>query len=280
VNGSSDPKQRAIEQWTERPAGGGDASGEPGSRAYFEDLRRGSRAFAPWLSSVLGVDDSRELDILDVGCGPGVQVAEFASAGARVTGLDLVAEHVRQAKQHIAAMDLMAEVVVGDAEQLPFAADAFDRVVSANALQFTPDVRRALSEIHRVLRPGGDARVVLYHRDSAYFWLHVALGAGVLRGGRRRHGSLHAVLARELPWSRADAPVLTQTFSRRRLRKAMGEAGFRDVRISVHGFAPDHAPLYPALARRVPALGGDAVTDRLGQLIGWYIAARGRKPPG
>jgi SAM-dependent methyltransferase len=271
---TSDHKQNAIDLWNDRPSAVQQVPGEPGTRAYIEALLDGSDAYAPWLRAQLGVDDARGLRVLDVGCGAGVQVAAFARAGADAHGLDLVPEHVRQAEAHLRALELPPTVVVGDAEDLPYEDASFDRVVSLNALQFTPDIGRALREIRRVLRDGGDARIVVYHRDSAYFWLHIALWAGVVRGGLRRHRSLSEVLSRELPWSRDVDPPAARAFSRRRMRALLREAGFRDADVGARGFAPEHLAPYAAAATLVPALARPHVLERMGRAAGWYLVVR------
>jgi SAM-dependent methyltransferase len=66
---------------------------------------------------------------------------------------------------------------IADAENLDFADASFDRVYSHGVLHHTPDTARAISEIHRVLKPGGQAMVMLYHRGSYNY----RIGIRVLR---------------------------------------------------------------------------------------------------
>jgi ubiquinone/menaquinone biosynthesis C-methylase UbiE len=245
----------------------------PGSSEYLESLLASSIAFAPWQGEVLGIPDAGGLRVLDVGCGPGVELVRFARAGADVVGVDLVAVHVEQARAHLAAAGLGGEVSEADGEALPFPDRAFDRVVSANALQFTPDFGRAMREAHRVLRPGGDIRLVVYHRDSVYYWMHFVLTRGVLRGELPRHGSMADVLARNIPWASSGVLPTVRVFSRRSLRRALKEAGFRDVTTSVHGLAPDHFAPAASVVRRFPRTGKREVWDALGTAFGWYVAA-------
>lgn len=76
---------------------------------------------------------------------------------------------------------LTARVQVADAEGLPFADASFDLVYSWGVLHHTPDTRRALGEVRRVLAPGGEARVMLYSRRSWValgLWLRYALAVG------------------------------------------------------------------------------------------------------
>ncbi|HEY5884672.1 MAG TPA: class I SAM-dependent methyltransferase, partial [Pyrinomonadaceae bacterium] len=72
-----------------------------------------------------------------------------------------------------------------DAEQLQFKDQSFDLVYTHGGLQHTPDTANAVREIHRGLRPGGRAMVMLYHRDSYNYRINISMlrraGAHLLR---------------------------------------------------------------------------------------------------
>jgi SAM-dependent methyltransferase len=95
------------------------------------------------------------MDLLDVACGTGNASIPAANAGARVTGLDFSPELLEIARER--AADAMVEIdfVEGDAQELPFEDDSFDRVVSTFGHMFAPDHERTAAEMKRVLRPGG-----------------------------------------------------------------------------------------------------------------------------
>jgi SAM-dependent methyltransferase len=88
---------------------------------------------------------------LDVGCGEGRFCRMLKARGIAVTGLDPTAALLSEARRR----DPDGTYVDGEAEALPFAAGAFDLVVSYLTLIDIPDVRRAISEMVRVLSPGG-----------------------------------------------------------------------------------------------------------------------------
>jgi ubiquinone/menaquinone biosynthesis C-methylase UbiE len=95
------------------------------------------------------------MDLLDVACGTGNASIPAANAGARVTGLDFSPELLEIARER--AADAMVEIdfVEGDAQELPFEDDSFDRVVSTFGHMFAPDHERTAAEMKRVLRPAG-----------------------------------------------------------------------------------------------------------------------------
>jgi SAM-dependent methyltransferase len=95
------------------------------------------------------------MDVLDVACGTGNAAIPAARAGAGVTGLDLVPELLDGGSKKAAAEGLDVEWVEGDAEELPFADDSFDRVLSTFGHMFAPRHQQAADELARVCRPGG-----------------------------------------------------------------------------------------------------------------------------
>ncbi|CAL8969250.1 2-methoxy-6-polyprenyl-1,4-benzoquinol methylase, mitochondrial [Cellulomonas sp. T2.31MG-18] len=102
-------------------------------------------------------------DLLDVGCGSAMLLAEHAKRARHVAGLDASDLQLDVARQrladHLAAGT--AELVKGDAAALPWADGRFSVVTSMFCLKFVPDPLKALEEMFRVLRPGGRAVVAL-----------------------------------------------------------------------------------------------------------------------
>lgn len=107
--------------------------------------------------------------LLEVGCGVGLDLARFAQGGAFVTGVDLSETAVALAQQNFAQQGLQADLRVMDGEALDFAADSFDVVYAHGVLQYTADAGQMARELHRVLRPGGQAILMVYNR---YSWLN------------------------------------------------------------------------------------------------------------
>lgn len=101
-------------------------------------------------------------DFLDVATGSGNAAIAAAQRGATVTGLDLVPELIDAARARFAEAGLEAELVVGNAEELPFADDSFDRVTSIFGAMFAPRHQMAADELVRVARPGATIAVTAW----------------------------------------------------------------------------------------------------------------------
>lgn len=99
-------------------------------------------------------------DVLDVAAGTGNLALKAAAAGARVVGLDLTPELFDSARRRAAEQQVSVDWVEGDAEDLPFADESFDHVVSAFGVQFAPRHRVVADELVRVCRRGGRIGVV------------------------------------------------------------------------------------------------------------------------
>jgi SAM-dependent methyltransferase len=112
--------------------------------------------------------------VLEIGCGLGTDGAQFAKAGADYVGIDLTDAAVDLTRRRFQISQLCGKFLTADAEQLDFADNSFDIVYSHGVLHHTPDTSGAVREIHRVLRPGGRAIVMLYHRDSYNYRVNIS----------------------------------------------------------------------------------------------------------
>jgi arsenite methyltransferase len=97
--------------------------------------------------------------ILDIGCGAGVDTiiaALMLGPSGSVTGIDLVPEMLNRAKENTSLVGAVnVEFMEGSAEELPFADNTFDVVISNGVFNLVVDKTKALGEVHRVLKPGG-----------------------------------------------------------------------------------------------------------------------------
>ena len=168
-------KERVRAFWQENPCGTKFADAPPGSRRFYE-LVEEHRYRKEWhIPAAAGFANAKHLAVLEVGCGLGTDGAQFAKAGAHYTGIDLTDAAVDLARQRFELFQLPGTFRVADAEHLNFPDNSFDIVYSHGVLHHTPDTAAAVREIHRVLRPGGKAVVMLYHRDSYNYRVNISM---------------------------------------------------------------------------------------------------------
>jgi SAM-dependent methyltransferase len=178
-------KERVRAFWQANPCGVKFADAEPGSRLFFERVEE-HRYRTEWhIPQAADFQGARGLRVLEIGCGLGTDGAQFAGAGADYTGVDLTEAAVSLARRRFELFNLRGNFLRADAENLDFADASFDLVYSHGVLHHTPDTERAVREIHRVLKPGGRAVVMLYHRDSYNYRVNIKmlrrLGANLLK---------------------------------------------------------------------------------------------------
>src|SRR5262245_41960293 len=158
------------------------------AETFFDAMADGYDVLEPWyehLYATLHGVLRRELmpaagrpgpRALDAGCGTGFQAAILAEMGYGVHGVDLSHRLLRDARERLGG----APLVQGDVEALPYGDGAFDAATCCGStLSYSGDARRALSEIARVLRPGGRLLVECEGRwtlDLAWAWLSGMVG--------------------------------------------------------------------------------------------------------
>jgi len=163
---NSNLKERVRAFWQEHPCGTKFSDAPPGTRLFFERVaahRYATEWHIPEAADFAGANGKR---VLEIGCGLGTDGAQFARAGADYTGVDLTEAAIDLARRNFEFQQLPGTFRTADAEKLDFPDQSFDLVYSHGVLHHTPDTAQGVREVHRVLRPGGRAIVMLYHRDS------------------------------------------------------------------------------------------------------------------
>jgi SAM-dependent methyltransferase len=110
---------------------------------------------APPSDLLARLDLAPGLDVLDVATGTGNVAIRAAAAGAQVVGLDITPELFATARRRAEEQDVTVDWLEGDAEELPFEDESFDRVLSTFGVQFAPRHEIVAEELARVCRPGG-----------------------------------------------------------------------------------------------------------------------------
>lgn len=105
------------------------------------------------LKQIIG--ERKKLDILDVGTGSGYMALILASAGHKVTGVDLCDNMIASAIALRDKLGLNANFLVSDAQILSFADNSFDVLITRNLTWTLPDLKKAYNEWYRVLKPEG-----------------------------------------------------------------------------------------------------------------------------
>jgi SAM-dependent methyltransferase len=236
-------KQRAREQWSQDPCGAeSDRDSEFGTRQYFDEVERVRyQEYAPWMPELMGFKSFAGARLLEVGCGMGTDLLQFARGGAHCTGIDLTPRSIAITRQRFALYEQPVELLIGDGERLPFANDTLDVVYSNGVLHHTPDTAGAISELHRVLKHSGTAKVMLYHKNSLNYWGELMLHRGVLRGDLLRGRSPEEIMSRWVEYSEHGGRPLVKAYTREQTLELF--RNFREIKIDVEQLLRSEIPL-------------------------------------
>ncbi len=161
----------------------GEIYAEGGSlRDQLERQARTRYELEPYILDFAGFGDGRGKDVLEIGVGMGADHWQWAKSQPRsLTGIDLTPRAINFTRERLGLYGLTSDLRVADAESLPFEDNSFDLVYSWGVLHHSPDTSRAIGEVLRVLKPGGEARIMIYHTYSMVgymLWVRYALLAG------------------------------------------------------------------------------------------------------
>lgn len=185
---SEDLKAMVRRFWDAKPCGVKNTALEPGSRAFFEQIEAHRYALEFHIPEVVGFHRSAGKRVLEIGGGVGTDGRQFARSCGQYVDADLSFNSLVLARKGFECYGLSGMFVEADAENLPFADASFDMVYSHGVLHHTPNTERALAEVHRVLRPDGEAVIMLYARESLGYWGGQTAGRIRLERARRRMG--------------------------------------------------------------------------------------------
>ena len=123
-------------------------------------------------------EKSKGLKVLEIGVGLGADHQKFAESGAILTGIDLTERAINHTHNRFNSLSLKSNLSIGDAENLKFSSESFDIVYSWGVLHHSPNTFKAVSEVFRVLKPNGLAKIMIYHKWSLVgymLWIRYAL---------------------------------------------------------------------------------------------------------
>jgi ubiquinone/menaquinone biosynthesis C-methylase UbiE len=252
-------KKEIQEYWNSFPQGTlrvKDA--EPCSKEFFLAYQLHRYQVEPHIPRIAEFRNYKGRKVLEVGCGVGIDLMQFAKWNAEVVGIDISKRSVACARKGLRLFKLAGETVVADAENLPFRDGAFDHVYSYGVLHHTPNTENAINEIHRVLKNEGTFTIMLYAKWSVTF-LYILLKFGLLKL-ELLHKSIDKLISDHM--EDAGYTPLAKLYTKKRITKM-----FKNFKIL--SMKKLHIPKkYPILAR---------VLSPLQRVLGFYFIIKGLK---
>ena len=168
--------------WTGYQPGFKFSDAEVGSQRFFDEVEAHRYALEPHIKEIVGFERWSGKDVLEAGCGIATDGMQFVRAGARYTGMDFSPSALSLAQHRFGMAGKDVRLEQGSIAELPFPDESFDLVYSNGVIHHLPETQRVVDEFHRVLRPGGTAIVMVYHRDSLNYFFTIMVLRRLLAG--------------------------------------------------------------------------------------------------
>jgi len=178
--------------------------------------------------------------VLEVGCGQGADLSQFAAGGAHAFGCDLTSKHChisRTFARVVTGQDV--PVTQASATHLPYASESFDLVYSFGVLLLVEDLDAAIREIHRVLKPGGTVVTMFYNRQSLHYYVKTLYYYGIVCDLEQLLGP-----RRLIDWF-TDGFGYPRTYHQSPYSLGQAFKAFTIDQIAVRNLTRDQLPLFP-----------------------------------
>ena len=266
MQSSTVAKEAVRDFWNAEPCGTRYLDGAQ----EFDAHARARYELEPFIFDFADFPSARGLKVLEIGVGMGADYLEWLKAGAHATGVDLSAASIERARQRCEAAGFNPDLRIADAERLPFSDNSFDVVYSYGVMHHSPNTQQCVREGLRVLKPGGRAKIMVYHHPSltgAMLWL--------------RYGLLGRKALRQCVFEHLESPG-TKSYTQEEARQLM--SGFADLELRVEFSAGDlllHQPsakfqsaFYRLLWKFFPRF----LVRRFGRRYGLFLLITAMKP--
>ena len=185
----------------------------------------------PFLTRYVDMKGLKGKKLLDIACGTGVLTEQFVRMGADVTAVDLTPKAIELTKKRLELYGLQANVIEADAQKLPFPDASFDFVCAWGCLMHMPETEQAISEMQRVLKPGGKMIAMMYHSNSVHLRYCIQLGRGILRLKYLQYDN-QSLINRFTDGASVGGNMLAKFYSRNEFKNLF--KGFHKVDVFIH----------------------------------------------
>jgi SAM-dependent methyltransferase len=260
--------------WEANPVAAEGISAVPGTAEFFRnfDALREADDCEPWRFSddIHGYSLAKGLRVLDVSCGNGYVLAQYARFGADVSGVDLTETALDLSRKRFALASLNGDFRLTDGDRLPFEDETFDVACSMGVLHHIADPRSMIAEMRRVLKPGGRIILMLYHWGSWKY--HVVFRVKRLLDPRYRGKSQAEALNMN---DGADCP-LALVYTRAQVRDLL--KSFLNHRFELNQLSWKQLLLVPGIDRLLRPVLPPANRNIFARTMGWNLYLTATKP--
>ncbi|MDH3692154.1 MAG: class I SAM-dependent methyltransferase [Gammaproteobacteria bacterium] len=217
-------KSEVKEHWESEVCGTRFAEDEKQDE-YFQTIERTRYDAEPYIPGFAKFDTSNGKEVLEIGVGAGTDFIQWIRQHAKPTGIDMTSAAISITRERLNRENVSEDrytLTQGDAENLQFPDQSFDVVYSHGVLHHTPNTVKALQEVLRVLKPGGEARIMVYGVpcwSGLMLWVRYALLAGKITKSQK-----------QVIFENLESPG-TKAYGNSEFSRIMEEIGYKGVKV-------------------------------------------------
>ena len=270
---SSEYKEHTTQNWSEAPCGTNYTEEKTLSRKYFEEIEKHRYHTHPWIKEAMDSFKIKGKDVLEIGFGAGTDHLNLARRGGRMHGIDLTPKNHEITKKRLSLYGFKSNLIIGDAEILPYENETFDFVYSFGVVHHTPDTKKAVDEIYRVLKPGGRCWLSVYNKDSIFFWWSIFFVQFLLKKGWKKRSLQQQLSLIEYP--NINENMVIKLYKRKEFEMMFNN--FKNVKAHIRHLIPIDIAYVSSFYNN--PFSPNPLLSRIGKKFGWYIILDALKSP-
>ncbi|MBF0152749.1 MAG: class I SAM-dependent methyltransferase [Magnetococcales bacterium] len=214
------------------------------TEAYYREIDtrffNSTKPIMPWktipFDNLIPFDSLKDKKCLEIGVGCGTHAHLIATHAGDFTGIDLTEHAIECSRSRLNLFGINARILRMDAEEMEFPDHSFDFVWSWGVIHHSADTPRILSEIKRVLKPGGTVVTMVYYRNFWNYYIVAGLFYGILQGNLFRTRSLAKTQQRATDGALARYYTMSEW-------RSLVEPGFTIEEMQISGLKPELLPI-------------------------------------
>jgi len=253
--------EKVAEFWDAHPLGSYEQSYDENVDDFYSFFDKKKGEASKFSRRLQEYDKNTGKKVLELGCGPGWNVKNFAGHGANVSACDITLNGANLARKWLVKLNLNGNICVGNVESSPFKSNYFDFVLCDGVLHHTPGIDKGLAEVFRTMKQGGNGLVSVYYENlllRGFMFTVTKLVLRILRVKFLGGVPIYLKMTKEEFGRLYDGPdnVLGRIYNRKEITKLIVNSGLKIKRSQLHFFPATFIP------------GGRFIPDWVEYLIG------------
>lgn len=159
--------------WNSKPCDSEVSAKDPHTKDYFQEIENERYRYQPHILHLLSKIDWRNKRVLEIGTGVGTDARKIVELGGVYTGINVDKGSVAMTAKALQIFTRPGEVRQCSAINMEFNDASFDVVYSFGVLHHIPEIKKAVSEIFRVLKPNGELVIMVYNKSSINYYIEI-----------------------------------------------------------------------------------------------------------